>query len=179
MKNKMSAVATENLANFFLVVGNGNTLETLRGLIDELGRGTTLEAIFEKVVAHARIKADKEEDPFSRFKNWATIASQTGADEDLAMVEDLLPEIQSPNQRGMAKKLFVKVLAKAGHLEDAATVAGNIRSAYWRAEAYLERWKVVGGTADIDRASEAVEHIISSDAKEEVLAQIRAARHKK
>ena len=174
--HKMEDVALRNLSNFFLLVGNGDTLETLRGLIKEVEGGVSLEDIFKKVVSHARIQADKEEDLFQCFREWTIIAGHTGEDADLARAEDLLPKIHSPNQRGVAKKLLVKALAKAGHLEDARTVSGNIKNAYWRAEAYLKLYEISNDAGDISSAIFAAEHINGADAKGEVLAQIKAAR---
>ena len=175
----MNEVALRNLSKFFLTVGNGETLETLRGLVEEVEKGVPLEKIFQKVVAQARIEAASEKDHFKCLHDWAVIAGYTHEDSDLMMAEDYLLKIQAPNQRGAAKKMLVKAFAKAGHVGDARTLAGNIRSHYWRGEAYLEVYGISHDPADIKKAIDAAGAIISSDPKEEVLAKIRAAQHKK
>ena len=179
MTHKMDEVVLRNLSNFFLLVGNGETLDTLRGLIKEVERGVSLEGIFKKIIAQARLQAEKEKDPFAGLKSWSIIAGHTGDDADLAMVEDLLSKITAPNQRAVGKKLLVKALAKSGNLEDARTMAGNIRSAYWRAEAYLEVYKVSNDQGDLASAEATVEAINSSELQTEVIAQIKAAQRSK
>lgn len=178
-KHRIEASALRNLSNFFLVVGNGDTLSTLRGLINEVESGVSLDDIFKRVVDHARVQAEEKSDPFSRLKDWATIASHTKSDEDFTRAEDILPEVKTSNQRGMAKKLLVRALAHSDHFEDARTFAGNIKSGYWRAEAFMEVHEVSKDPADIALAESAMDHIHNKDIKDEVAAQIRAARHRK
>jgi hypothetical protein len=178
----MSPADIRTLVNFFLFLGNGDTFKALRGFMEEVESGVPLENVFQRIVEEARLRAEKaeeEEGAFSSLKEWVVIACNTGEDSDLMRIEDLLPKIKSSSQRPMAKRLLVKALAKSGHLEDARTMAGNIRNSYWRAEAWLEVHNVSNDPSDLRAAEEAAKLIEASEAREEVLAQIRAAKHKK
>lgn len=172
------AVALRKLSKFFLLVGNGDTLTALRGVIEKRESGASVEDIFKEVVAQARIDADNEDEPTKRLRNWANIAYHTGEESDLEKVEALLPKIHNPNQRALGKKLLARALAKSGYLEDARTLAGNIKSAHWRAEAFLEIHAISEEQEDLRAAEDACGHIgeASLEVKSEVEALIQAAK---
>jgi len=176
MANKMNIKSLQSLADFFLTVGNGETYAALRGVVDDISNGVSLDQVFKKIVAQARIQARQGCDPFSRLKNWATIAANTKDAADFAEAEALMSKIQSPNQRAPAKKILARAYAKAGRLGEARTRAHDIKSAYWRAEAYLEIYGVSKEAGDLVLAKDAADRIINPDAQDEVMAQIGAAK---
>lgn len=179
MQHKLKAVALSNLSDFFLTVGNGNTFETLRSLIQEVESGVSLEKIFERIIGNARQKANEQPDAFSRLRSWAMIAGETHLDDDYDNAQDILHEIHSSNQRAKAKTLLVKALAKMGHLEDAKVLAEHIKNAYWRAEAFLKIYKITGDEDSFAKAKLAAKEVQSEEAQDEISAQILAAKHTK